>query len=154
LALTVPVMAAPRAYEIPDNTHLRKHTTLLQMQNLGWHSAKMQQEAGQFPGIYDPVNKKKISLTFPERQHIGHYFGYAHAETPFVNAPRSSGGHHFGESAIGFNGGVWRRNYQFYHGRTLANINAIAGSTARLCCRLSLDVQMTDLSFRKTTRWN
>jgi hypothetical protein len=115
-----PVIAAPRAYEIPDNTTTSTYvsndiTTAGMVQNLGYMLRT--------DGIYDPVNKIN-ALTFQNVDVSG-----ANSATLTLNLFANAAGHTADTSwgvSYRFNGGAWRiRNFTV---DDLASINVTAGA--------------------------
>ena len=71
-----PVIAAPRAYEIPDNTVLNSYNGS-QVQNLGYQLYDGTNGYGRWN--IQSLDENKFS-NVPEREHVGHYFSHAYNE--------------------------------------------------------------------------
>jgi hypothetical protein len=138
-----PVLATPRAYEIPDNTTMTNND-LLDIQfnggparNLGY--LLLDETTGKPAGIYDPVNKID-ALTFQNVNIPG-----ATSATLTMNAFFNAAGHPADTSwgvSYRFNGGAWRtRNLT---AGDLSSINAIAGAPWGELSML-INVPVTDL---------
>jgi hypothetical protein len=138
-----PVIAAQRAYEIPDNTTLTSNGSLDQQyqgmpaRNLGY--LLLDETTGKTAGMYDPVNKIN-ALTFQNVNVAG-----ATSATLTMNAFFNAAAHPADTSwgiNYRFNGGAWRtRNLT---AGDLAVINAIAGAPWGMLAML-IDVPVTDL---------
>jgi hypothetical protein len=137
-----PVIAAPRAYEIPDNTTLTSNGSLdVQYngtaRNLGY--LLLDDTTGKPAGMYDPVNRIN-ALTFQNVNIAG-----ATSATLTMNAFFNAAGHPADTSwgiSYRFNGGTWRtRNLT---AGDLAQINAVAGAPWGELSML-ISVPVTDL---------
>jgi hypothetical protein len=137
-----PVIAAPKAYEIPDNTTTTTYipddnTTTGQERNLGYQI--LDGTTGTPAGIYDPSNKIN-ALTFQNVDISG-----ITSATLTMNAFFNAAGHPADTSwgiTYRFNGGAWRtRNLT---AGDLADINAIAGAPWGMLSML-INVPVTDL---------
>lgn len=130
-----PVIPAPRAYEIPDNTTMVSHDGA-QHQNLGWWL--LDQNRGVTPGIYNPTNRIN-SLAFQNINIAGITSATLTLNAFFNNA--GSANMSWGIS-YRFNGGAWR-NRNLTAG-DLASINTIPGSPLGILSML-ISVPITDL---------
>ena len=99
-----PVIAAPRAYEIPDNTVVTSYNGN-QVQNLGYQL--YDGTTGKAAGIYN-LSTKMNSLIVSEREHVRHYFGDADDER-LLQRGYAHGEHELGIS-YRFNGGTWENS--------------------------------------------
>ena len=131
-----PVIAAPRAYEIPDNTVMTSYHGG-QVQNLGYQLSDGTN--GTAAGIYN-LSTKINSLTFQNVNTSG-ITSATLTMNAFFNAVVHTASTNWGIS-YRFNGGTWR-NRNLTVG-DLASINAIAGGPLGHLA-LSIDVQTTDL---------
>ena len=131
-----PVIAAPRAYEIPDNTVVTSYNGS-QVQNLGYQL--LDGTTGKAAGIYN-LSTKINSLTFQNVNTSG-ITSARLTMNAFFNAGVHTASSNWGIS-YRFNGGTWR-NRNLTAG-DIAAINAIAGAPLGHLS-LSLDVQTTDL---------
>ncbi len=131
-----PVIAAPRAYEIPDNTVVTSYNGS-QVQNLGYQL--LDGTTGKAAGIYN-LSTKINSLTFQNVNTSG-ITSATLTMNAFFNAGVHTANTNWGIS-YRFNGGTWR-NRNLTAG-DLAAINAIAGGPLGQLS-LSIDVQTTDL---------
>ncbi len=132
-----PIISAPRAYEIFDNTTTVMHNDA-QNQNLGWWLLDAT-AGGAVPGIYDPTNKVNslvfngvdvsgiTSATLTMNAHFSAYFG----------TPNATWG-----ISYRFNGGAWR-SHTLTPG-DLASINAIPGAALGILA-WALDIPTTDI---------
>lgn len=131
-----PMVAAPRAYEIPDNTTMATYNSS-PVQNLGY--LLLDGTTGKPAGIYDPVNKIS-ALMFQSVNTSG-----MSSATLTLNALFQALTHTADTTwGIGyrFNGGAWR-NRNLTAG-DLASINAIAGAPLGILSML-INVPVTDL---------
>jgi hypothetical protein len=137
-----PVIPAPRAYEIPDNTTTTTYipdnnTTTGQEQNLGYQL--LDGTTGKPAGIYDPVNLIS-SLAF-QNVDISGVTSATLTLNAYFNASTHTADTSWGVS-YRFNGGTWRtRNLT---AGDLADINAIAGGPLGMLSML-INVPVTDL---------
>jgi hypothetical protein len=138
-----PVIAAPRAYEIPDNTTMTNNGLLdIQFngspaQNLGY--LLLDETTGKSAGIYDPVSKIN-ALTF-QNVNIAGATSATLTMNAFFNAAGNPADTSWGIN-YRFNGGAWRtRNLT---AGDMAVINAIAGAPWGVLAML-IDVPVTDL---------
>ena len=131
-----PVIPAPGAYEIPDNTTTTTAPAGV-VQNLGYQL--LDSTTGRTPGIYDPVNRINF-LTFQNVNVAGKT-----SATLTLNAYFQASTH-VADMTWGisyrFNGGTWR-NYNLTAG-DLAQINAIPGAPLGMLSLL-ISVPVTDL---------
>jgi hypothetical protein len=137
-----PVIAAPRAYEIPDNTTIFTSNVGAaydgsQAQNLGY--VLLDGTTGKPAGMYDPANQVN-ALTFKNVDTSG-ITSATLTLNLFVNANT-----HTADTTWGFkyrfNGKTWRTN-NLTQG-DLASINAIAGAPLGMLA-LAVDVAASDL---------
>jgi hypothetical protein len=137
-----PVIAAPRAYEIPDNTTMFTSNVGAAYdgspaQNLGY--VLLDGTTGKPAGMYDPATQVN-ALTFKNVNPSGATSATLTLNL-FVNA-----GTHTADTTWGFkyrfNGKTWR-TYNLTQG-DLASINAIAGAPLGILA-LAVDVAATDL---------
>lgn len=131
-----PVIAAPRAYEIPDNNVVTSYNGS-QVQNLGYQL--YDGTNGKAAGIYN-LSTRINSLTFQNVNTSG-VTSATLTMNAFFNASVHTASTNWGIS-YRFNGGTWR-NRNLTAG-DLASINAIAGAPLGHLS-LSLDVPTTDL---------
>jgi hypothetical protein len=131
-----PVISAPRAYEIPDNTTVTTYNGA-QAQNLGYQL--LDATTGKPPGIYSPSIKIN-SLTFQNVNTSG-VTSATLTLNAFFNTVTHTPDTTWGIS-YRLNGGTWR-NRQLTTG-DLAGINAIAGAPLGILS-LSIDVPTADL---------
>ena len=131
-----PVIAAPRAYEIPDNTVVTSYNGS-QVQNLGYQL--LDGTTGKAAGIYN-LSTKINSLTFQNVNTSG-ITSATLTMNAFFNAGVHTASTNWGIS-YRFNGGTWR-NRTLTAG-DLSSVNAIAGAPLGHLA-LSFDVQTTDL---------
>ncbi len=135
-----PVIAAPRAYEIPDNTVVTSYNGS-QVQNLGYQL--FDGTTGKAAGIYN-LSTKINSLTFQNVNTSG-ITSATLTMNAFFNAGVHTASTNWGIS-YRFNGGTWR-NRNLTAG-DLAAINAIAGAPLGQLS-LSLDVPDDGSGLRK-----
>ena len=131
-----PVISAPRAYEIPDNTTVTTYNGA-QEQNLGYQL--LDATTGKPPGIYSPSIKIN-SLTFQNVNTSG-VTSATLTLNAFFNTVTHTADTTWGIS-YRLNGGTWR-NHHLTTG-DLAGINAIAGAPLGILS-LSMDVPTADL---------
>lgn len=131
-----PVISAPRAYEIPDNTTVTTYHGP-QEQNLGYQL--LDATTGKLPGIYSPSTKID-SLTFQNVNTSGITSATLTLNAYFntvTHGPDTTWG-----MSYRLNRGTWR-NHNLTTG-DLAGINAIAGAPLGILS-LSIDVPTADL---------
>jgi hypothetical protein len=131
-----PVITAPKAYEISDNTTMTTYNNV-QVQNLGY--LLLDGTTGKPAGIYDP-DAKINALTF-QNVNVSGMTSATLTLNAFFNA-----GSHTADTSWGinyrFNGGAWRtRNLT---AGDLVNINAIAGGPLGMLSMV-INVPVTDL---------
>ena len=97
-----PAIAAPRAYEIPDNTVLASHNGR-QVQNLGHQLYDA--TSGKAAGIYNLSSK--VILYVQNVNTVGHHFSHDHDETP-SSMPVCIRRLQIGQSAIDSMAGTWK----------------------------------------------
>jgi hypothetical protein len=137
-----PVIPAPIAYEIPDNTTTTTYipdnnTTTGQEQNLGYQL--LDGTTGKPAGIYDPVNK--INALVFQNVNVAGIASATLTLNAFFQAQTHTADTSWGIS-YRFNGGTWRtRNLT---AGDLASINAIAGAPLGILSML-INVPVTDL---------
>jgi hypothetical protein len=137
-----PVITAPSAYEIPDNTTTTtfvpdNNTTAGTEQNLGYQL--LDGTTGKPAGIYDPSTKIN-ALTF-QNVNISGITSATLTMNAFFNAASHTADTSWGIS-YRFNGGTWRtRNLA---AGDLASINAIAGAPLGILSML-INVAVADL---------
>jgi hypothetical protein len=131
-----PVIAAPRAYEIPDNSTVTTHNGA-EEENLGYQL--LDATTGKPPGIYSPSTKIK-SLTF-QNVDTSDIASATLTLNAFFNTVTHSPDTTWGIS-YRLNGGTWR-NHNLTTG-DLADMNAIAGGPLGMLA-LAIDVPTSDL---------